>query len=415
MASAGIRKNRNGTRYQVWWRLDDGTQGSKTFDSRGLARDFKNELLAQAAANAWVDPRRGRILFDDWADHWWRLWSSSPRRSPKGMETTESHLRCHLRPSFGRRQLRQITPSIVLRWQHELEGKLSHSGVMACRSILGRILEAARKERLIATNPVREVEAPKPRLDPEQVFGHQRRRTLTPEEVGHLLAACRPFYRDHFLIQVGTGLRSGELLGLRRRRVFPELGRIEVIEVRYEAGRFGRGFKAEPKSLASVRVVPMCDRVREAIARQLAGGARPEDLVLPGPGGSNGIPRGARAPLSTNNLRRVYKAAVEAAGADLAHLDLRGPHDLRHTFATWLEDAAIPSRVIDELMGHASGRRDRGAGGSPMGRVYRETTPAMVARVTAALDDRIGHALAVAAYLLREGRDSRAVDGGEGL
>jgi len=296
MASAGIRKNRKGTRYQVWWRLDDGTQGSKTFDSRALARDFKNELLAQAAAKAWVDPRRGRLLFDDWADHWWRLWSASPRRSPKGMETTESHLRCHLRPSFGRRQLRQITPSSVLRWQHELDQRLSNSGVMACRSILGRILEAARKEHLIATNPVREVEAPKPRLDPEQVFGHQRRRTLTPEEVGHLVAACRPFYRDHFLIQVGTGLRSGELLGLRRRRVLPELDRIEVIEVRYEAGRFGHGFKAEPKSLASVRVVPMCDRFREAIGRQLAGVARPEDLVLPGPGGSNGIPRGARAP-----------------------------------------------------------------------------------------------------------------------
>jgi hypothetical protein len=38
----------------------------------------------------------------------------------------------------------------------------------------------------------------------------------------------------------------------------------------------------------------------------------------------------------------------------------------------------------------------------------------MVARVTAALDERLGHALAVAAYLLREGADSRAVDGGEG-
>jgi integrase len=184
--------------------------------------------------------------------------------------------------------------------------------------------------------------------------------------------------------------------------------------VRYEAGRFGRGFKAEPKSLASVRVVPMCDQVRQAIARQLTVGARPEDLVLPGPGGSNGIPRGARAPLSTTNLRRVYKATVEAAGADLAHLDLRGPHDLRHTFATWLEDAAIPSQVIDELMGHASGRRDGGVGGSLMGRVHRETTPAMVARVTAALDERIGRALAVAAYLLRERRDSRAISGGEG-
>jgi integrase len=111
----------------------------------------------------------------------------------------------------------------------------------------------------------------------------------------------------------------------------------------------------------------------------------------------------------------TLRPRLEAAGADLGHLDLRGPHDLRHTFATWLEDAAIPSRVIDELMGHASGRRDRGAGGSPMGRVYRETTPAMVARVTAALDERMGRALAVAAYLLREGRDSRAVDGGAGL
>ena len=65
-------------------------------------------------------------------------------------------------------------------------------------------------------------------------------------------------------------------------------------------------------------------------------------------------------------------------------------------------------------MGHASGHRDHGAGGSPMGRVYRETTPAMIARVTAALDERVGRAQAVAAYLLREGRDSRAVDGREG-
>ena len=96
--------------------------------------------------------------------------------------------------------------------------------------------------------------------------------------------------------------------------------------------------------------------------------------------------------MSTHNLRRVYQAAIAAAGEDLAHLDLRGPHDLRHTFATWLEDAGIPSRVIDELMGHTGGRRGGSSSGSPMGRVYRETTPTMLARVTAALDDRIGYA-----------------------
>jgi hypothetical protein len=41
----------------------------------------------------------------------------------------------------------------------------------------------------------------------------------------------------------------------------------------------------------------MCDQVRQAITRKLTGGTQPEDLVLPGPGGSNGIPRGARVQL----------------------------------------------------------------------------------------------------------------------
>ena len=46
----------------------------------------------------------------------------------------------------------------------------------------------------------------------------------------------------------------------------------------------------------------------------------------------------------------MYRTAVKRA--DLSHLQLRGSHDFRHTFSTWLEDAGIPARVIDELMGH---------------------------------------------------------------
>jgi integrase len=94
-----------------------------------------------------------------------------------------------------------------------------------------------------------------------------------------------------------------------------------------------------------------------------------------------------------------YQSRIGNGGAGTG--DLHGPHDLRHTFATWLEDAGIPSRVIDELMGHAGGRRGGGRDGSPMGRVYRETTPAMLARVTTVLDDRISIAEQIAEDLLR--------------
>src|SRR4029453_17287695 len=91
----------------------------------------------------------------------------------------------------------------------------------------------------------------------------------TPEEFGRFLAACPAFYRDHFLVQVGTGLRSGELLGLRASRVKLEQQRIEVVEVRYDAGRFGAGYKDRPKSDASIRPVPLAGPVAEALARRL--------------------------------------------------------------------------------------------------------------------------------------------------
>ena len=74
---------------------------------------------------------------------------------------------------------------------------------------------------------------------------------------------------------------------------------------------------------------------------------------------------------------------------------LHGAHDLRHTYATWLEDAGIPARVIDELMGHQASSRG-GLRGSAIGAHYRHTTPEMAARVGAAIQQRLTVVLGVA-------------------
>jgi integrase len=471
MASAGIRRTPTG-RYKVWWRLDDASQGSQTFDSRDQARDFKHDLLARLARGSWVDPRLGKQTFEIWAREWWEGWSANPDHSPRTLQAAEARLRRHLLPNLGHRQLRAITVGVVRQWQNELRGLVGYDTVMACRSLLYRILQAAEDDRRIEANPVRKVPAPKPPVDPAALLGRAKRRAYSPEEFGYLLAGTQPFYRDHFICLVGTGLRAGELLGLRVQRVDLSRRQLEVLEVRYDAGRFGSGYKNRPKSAASIRVIPLAAPVAEAIARQLPPNSDPDALVFTGPGGSNGLRRGARSAMSRHGLLRVYKYALlrvadpvaslpytprrvlgalrdngpqtveqirqrlrgrtprtatilgaldrlHVAGlavADqegqwtacdpprkddlLGRLRLRGPHDLRHTFATWLEDAGIPARVIDELMGHAGGRRGGGApspNGSLIGTRYRWTTPEMEVRVVAAIEQRLAVSFAVAA------------------
>jgi integrase len=76
-------------------------------------------------------------------------------------------------------------------------------------------------------------------------------------------------------------------------------------------------------------------------------------------------------------------------------VDLHGADDFRHTFATWLEDAGIPARVIDEVMGHEASSRGQQRG-STMGAHYRHTTPEMAARTVGAIQQRLEIVLQVA-------------------
>jgi integrase len=493
MASAGIRKTPTG-RYKVWWRLDDASQGAKTFDTRDQARKFKHELLSRIARGTWTDPQLGKTPFETWALEWWEIWSADPDRSPTTLATTEGRLRRHVIPFFAPRELRAITPSLVRRWQTGLRTRLAHDTVMACRSVLYRILQAAEDDGLIIANPVRKVRAPEQPVDPEQVFGEARRRAYTPEEAGQVLAHFPSHWHDHVICLLGTGLRFGEFAGLCVARVHLDRDPpvLQVVNVAYYAGRFGRGIKDRPKSPASVREVPLPSQVVQAIRRQLpvrSAGVSPLSplaLVFAGPGGANGVARGSRSELWRRNFERTYHRAIAkltdpaaaalrpsaarvaknlrgqgpatvaelaarlaAGGRALASasiqtaleeleavglatptagepgpddpgreacwaavtppknrildgLELHGPHDFRHTYATWLEDAGIPSRVIDELMGHAQGGRRRSERGSVIGRRYRHTTPEMATRAVGAIEARLAVVLAVAARPLPE-------------
>ena len=98
---------------------------------------------------------------------------------------------------------------------------------------------------------------------------------------------------------------------------------------------------------------------------------------VPGPGGSNGTPQGARTPLSTHNLHASIRPQSPPART-WPTLTCTAPRPAPH-LRDLAEDAGIPSRVIDEPMGHQAGRRGEREG-SMIGTRYRHMTEAMHSR-----------------------------------
>jgi hypothetical protein len=83
-----------------------------------------------------------------------------------------------------------------------------------------------------------------------------------------------------------------------------------VVEARYEAGKFGSGYKHRLKSGTSIRWIPLAAAVAAAIARRVPADIGPLAIVFTGPGGGNRVKAGTRTALSRGNLRRVYRTPL---------------------------------------------------------------------------------------------------------
>ena len=237
----------------------------------------------------------------------------------------ESYLRIHLVPFFGERALARIEPAEVEAFiaAKRRDGKATKS-ILNYLGLLHSIFAYGERRGLVRRNPVTLVDKPEVGgTDPDVRF-------LDESELEALIAAVPNDARGGtdrvvYVTAAMTGLRQGELLGLRWRDIDWAAGRIRVRQ-NYVRGEFGT-----PKSRRSSRSVPLADRVAGELDRHFSGAPISRTTTW-----SSAIRRTGK-PLDRSRLPKRFKAAAKRAGVREVRF-----HDLRHTFGTRMAGAGVP-------------------------------------------------------------------------
>jgi integrase len=255
----------------------------------------------------------------------------------------------HLKPALGHRKLRDLTRPEVRRLYAEKGKTLSPRSVDYIHVTLQMALSQAVRDDVIYRN-VAEGERPR--------SSRQRRSddttALTSRQVRALLTATRGTrFEALYVVALHTGLRQGELLGLRWSDVnldsaSPRLSVSQSLKVTDAGLDFG-----PPKNKASRRSVPLnsttvaalrAHRTRQNEERLASSRWRDHhDLVFPNSIGG---------PMAHNNLySRDYMPLLRRAGLADEGFTF---HSLRHTFATALFERGQHPKIVQSLLGHAS-------------------------------------------------------------
>jgi integrase len=329
----GSMRRLSSGRWQVRYRDLSGMvhTGPHTFPSKADAARYLAMVEADLHRGTWADPKLGRITLAEWADRWQ---ATTTNLRPTTRDLYAYLLRRFILPAFGKAALSSIDTLAVRAWLTSLQAqRLSPSTVAKAYRLLSRILGAAVEAGYLLRNPCTVKGAGQERA-PEMRFA-------TVAQVAAVADAIGPRYRALVLVAAYGGLRWGELVGLRVKRVDLLHGRVSVAEQVAEVT--GKHLPGPPKTEAGRRTVTLPAVAAAALAEHLAEFAEPgpDGLVFPAPEG--GYLR------RSNFSRRWWQPATRAAGVEGLRF-----HDLRHSAATLALAAGANTRELMERMGHTS-------------------------------------------------------------
>jgi len=339
--SLTIERRKTGAVWVYRWRetRPDGTAirrkqmiGTKAeFPSRASALRAVDGLRLEINTEA-ESTRIAPMTVDEVIEHYSLIeLSDSNPKTTRTKEVYRHQLMNVIAPRWGTYRLKDVKPVAVESW---LGGLPVAPGTKAkTKGVLSVLFQHAMRYEWAVSNPIRLVRQSGMPLVEEIV--------LTPVEVGALLQELRdPFYALILLACV-TGLRRGELFGLKWEDV--DFNHAEIRVVRSVVDQV----EGPPKTLASRRPIPMSSELALALAnwRQQASYANPKDWVFASPQALGKLPYWPDAVLKRHVLPAAERAGIEKR---------IGWHSFRRTLATLLQSSGASVKTTQELLRHSS-------------------------------------------------------------
>ena len=331
------------------------------FNLKELKVEFEKR---KEEAKQGVDKKLSNITLDEWFEEWFTRY-----KIPKIKETSITPMKTKYRANFGRlignmkvAEIRNMDIQDVINTMQR-EGKATSS----MRDALGRVrecLESAKNNRIISENPCFDITVPWENVTKE-------RRFLSQEEQNRfLLQVENNWYKEMFYIMFLTGMRIGEVGGLKWEDVDFKNKCINInrsLSCQYESGVKTVRLTA-PKTHNSYRKIPFMGEAeemflsqkkkQEKIKKELGKRYRSDgeflDLVFVTSMGS---------PVFRHHAEKEVKKVVKAINEQEAFDSVREqrephyfedlyPHAIRHTFCSRCFQLNMNPKVVQKLMGH---------------------------------------------------------------
>ena len=285
----------------------------------------------------------GRYTVFQWMEEWFEHYAKIKVR-PSSHQTYRGYIDNHIKPNIGKIPLEKLTSLDLQKFykkllangrvdrlesRHQAKG-LSPKTVRNIHQIISSAMSLAKEQKLIVANPAEGCALP--RLE------HREMKTLPVEQLQSFLREAKEsgVYEPYYL-ELATGLRRGELLGLKWEDIDLERGDLRV---RRQVARInGEVVEAPLKTKNAYRTLPLAEDTIDVLkAQRKKTGDGP--WVFPSPTGG---------PISPDSVLHMLHRVLKRAGLPRVRF-----HDLRHTFATLALQNGVDVKTVSGMLGHFS-------------------------------------------------------------